>query len=110
LDQRGTKWRGNVENFIMRNFVSFTLQIKEDEVGGTCSMQGVDETYMQSFSPKRKEETTRNTWVYMGRLMLNGSLGNWVGSCGLDAADSGQGSMASCYERGDEPSMSVKSG
>jgi hypothetical protein len=35
---------------------------------------------------------------------------NRVESCGLDASDSGQGQLAGSYERGNEPSGSIKGG
>jgi hypothetical protein len=38
-------------------------QSKEDEVGGTCSMNGRDEKYIQNFSwNTSSEETTWRTW------------------------------------------------
>jgi hypothetical protein len=32
--------------------------------------------------------------------------GDWLGGCGLDSTDSGQGPVAGCCEFGDEPSGS----
>jgi hypothetical protein len=44
LDLRGRKWREAGEDCIMRSFVTCKLhQIKEDEIGGACSMHGRDE-------------------------------------------------------------------
>jgi hypothetical protein len=36
-------------------------------------------------------------------LYYNGSLGNRVGRCGLDASVSEQAPVAGCYEHGNEP-------
>jgi hypothetical protein len=36
----------------------------------------------------------------------NGTLGDWLGGCGLDSTGSGQGPVAGCCECGDEPSGS----
>jgi hypothetical protein len=40
----------------------------------------------------------------VGRWDQNGSLGDWLGGCGLDLTGSGQGPVACCCECGDEPS------
>jgi hypothetical protein len=38
----------------------------------------------------------------------NGYCGNWVGMCGLDLSDSGQGPVVGCCEHGNELSVSIK--
>jgi len=38
----------------------------------------------------------------------NGSLGNWVGSCGLDTSGSGQGPVEGSCEHCNEPLSSIK--
>jgi hypothetical protein len=42
----------------------------------------------------------------VGRWDQNGSWGDWLGGCGLNSTGSGQGPVAGCCERGDEPSDS----
>jgi hypothetical protein len=42
----------------------------------------------------------------VGRWDQNGSLGDWLGGCGLDSTGSGQRPVAGCCECGDEPSGS----
>jgi hypothetical protein len=42
----------------------------------------------------------------VGKWDQNGSLGDWLGGCGLDLTGSGQGPVAGCGECGDEPSGS----
>jgi hypothetical protein len=42
------------------------------------------------------------------RIILNGSRGNRVGRCGLNAHDSGQCLVMSFYYHGNEPSSSIK--
>jgi hypothetical protein len=42
----------------------------------------------------------------VGRWDQNGSLGDWLGGCGLNSAGSGQGPVAGCCECSDEPSGS----
>jgi hypothetical protein len=41
-----------------------------------------------------------------GRMGSNWTLGRLVGGCGVDSPGSGEGSLAGCYECGDEPSGS----
>jgi hypothetical protein len=45
-----------------------------------------------------------------GKIILKWILGNRVGGCGLDASGSGQGSVASPCEYGNETSGSIKGG
>jgi hypothetical protein len=51
LDPRGRKWQEAGEHCIMRSFITCTLhkifQIKEYEMGGTCSTYGRDEKCIQ---------------------------------------------------------------
>jgi hypothetical protein len=37
---------------------------------------------------------------------VGGTWGDWLGGCGLDSTGSGQGTVAGCWEWGDEPSGS----
>jgi hypothetical protein len=47
------------ENCVMMNFIACILQIKEDEVGGTCGTHGGGERCVMGFwSGGPKEETT----------------------------------------------------
>jgi hypothetical protein len=43
-----------------------------------------------------------------GRIILACILEKWVGSCGLDASDSGQGPVADSCEHAAGPSGSIK--
>jgi hypothetical protein len=61
LDLKGRKTdRG--ENYIMMNFTACILQIKEDEVGGTCGTHGGGERCLQGFGwEDLRYETTGKT-------------------------------------------------
>jgi len=50
LDVGRRKWRETGEDCIMRSFITCTLQIKENEVGGAGSTQGRDDKCTQNFS------------------------------------------------------------
>jgi hypothetical protein len=43
LGRREMKWRKVRENCIMRSFITCNLQVKKDEMGGACSMNGGEE-------------------------------------------------------------------
>jgi len=54
---RGRKWWEAGEDCIMRSFITWSLhqmgdQIKEDEMGGACSMYGKVEKWVQNFDQK----------------------------------------------------------
>jgi hypothetical protein len=51
---------------------------------------------------KRPLGTTRRRWEDVFKM----DLGEMSGGCGVDSIGSGQGSMAGCFEGGDEPSVS----
>jgi hypothetical protein len=55
----GRKWWENGEDFIMRSLIIFRShrillggKIKENEIGGTCSMRGRNEKCVQNFGRK----------------------------------------------------------
>jgi hypothetical protein len=55
----GRKWRETGEDYIMRSFITCTLQqillgyqINEDEMGGACSTNGRNEECIQNFGWK----------------------------------------------------------
>jgi hypothetical protein len=64
------KWQEGGDNSIVKGCMVNLLftkhyqddQIKEGDMGGTCSAHGVDEKFVQNFGFKAwKEETTRKT-------------------------------------------------
>jgi hypothetical protein len=66
LDLRGRKWRENGEDCIIRSFIT-TLRfanyyegdkIKKGEMGGQCSMHGIDEKCIQNFRRKTSRDAT----------------------------------------------------
>jgi hypothetical protein len=87
------------EDFSMRSFVTCTLhQIllgrsnKEGEMGEACRTHGKHEKCIQNYSRKTwGDETTRKPCAWLGRQYQNGSRGNRVERCGLDASGSGTG-------------------
>jgi hypothetical protein len=60
LDLRERKWREAGEDYIMRSFISYKLitryysgdDMKEDEIGGTCSTHGRDLKCIQYYGRK----------------------------------------------------------
>jgi hypothetical protein len=68
----------------------------------TCDTHGRGEKSVQCFGGKaRRKDTTGKTKAWVGRWDQNESWGDWLGGCGLDSTNSGQGTVAGCCECGD---------